>query len=185
MKYEDVFSSDFIKNINNILNVEAIKPKHDFGYSIDIEQILEIAEYKITKENLNNKSGYLKADKKIVYIDNKENKKRQRFTMAHELGHIIQGKSEAARNDDPDNYKYMDKPDEVFANSFAAQFLMPKKLLTNVIDSSINELSINPQKISKDKYQSLLELISSKIEVSFQSLNIRIENLHLFKNSED
>jgi Zn-dependent peptidase ImmA (M78 family) len=55
---------------------------------------------------------------------------RQRFTAAHELGHYVSHES------DPDEYEYVDlrdtvfsaagtKPEEVFANAFAANLLMP------------------------------------------------------------
>jgi Zn-dependent peptidase ImmA (M78 family) len=68
---------------------------------------------------------------------------RQRFACAHELGHFI------AQEVDPDEYEYIDlrqtmysasgrDPDELFANRFAAQLLMPEDEVRRLIDSGIS-----------------------------------------------
>lgn len=78
-------------------------------------------------------SGALKkkegADPSIL-LNVKDSRNRKRFTCAHEIGHFIR------RSEEPEKYEYVDYRDprsstgtieeERFANSFAANLLMPK-----------------------------------------------------------
>jgi predicted transcriptional regulator len=66
-----------------------------------------------------------------IFINGHDSLNRQRFTVAHELGHYV--KRIAAREDEWEHVDYRDTlasagtdPDEVFANRFAAGLLMPK-----------------------------------------------------------
>ena len=67
-----------------------------------------------------------------ILLNSNDHPNRQRFTCAHELGHFV------SRETDPNEYEYVDlrdtiwssagtHPDEVFANQFAANLLMPEK----------------------------------------------------------
>ena len=67
-----------------------------------------------------------------ILLNAEDHPNRQRFTCAHELGHFV------SRENAPDEYEYVDlrdtifsaagtKPDEVFANQFAASLLMPER----------------------------------------------------------
>ncbi|EAW1173077.1 ImmA/IrrE family metallo-endopeptidase [Salmonella enterica subsp. enterica] len=65
-----------------------------------------------------------------IFLNGDDNKVRQRFSCGHELGHYI-----ARQADHSDVYEYVDlrgevasngtHPDEIFANKFAAELLMP------------------------------------------------------------
>ncbi|HST33204.1 MAG TPA: ImmA/IrrE family metallo-endopeptidase [Solirubrobacteraceae bacterium] len=64
-----------------------------------------------------------------IYINGRDSLNRQRFTAAHELGHYVKHVAE----DDWEHVDYRDalasqgtNLDEVFANKFAANLLMPK-----------------------------------------------------------
>lgn len=69
-------------------------------------------------------SGILNREKKKIYINDAENHKRQRFTIAHEIGHLrLHNESEIDYRtsiNDPKNWK------EYEANRFAAELLMPE-----------------------------------------------------------
>jgi IrrE N-terminal-like domain len=67
-----------------------------------------------------------------ILLNAHDHANRQRFTCAHELGHFV------SRADAPDEYEYVDlrdtvfassgvDQDEIFANQFAANLLMPKR----------------------------------------------------------
>ncbi|EPK7771230.1 ImmA/IrrE family metallo-endopeptidase [Klebsiella oxytoca] len=66
-----------------------------------------------------------------IFLNGDDNKVRQRFSCGHELGHYI-----ARQSDHSDEYEYVDLrgeaarngtlPEEIFANQFAAELLMPK-----------------------------------------------------------
>lgn len=68
----------------------------------------------------------------IIIINEKDSRSRQRFTCAHELGHYIKRTEEGELE-----YEFLDfrnklsatgkDNEEVFANKFAAELLMPKK----------------------------------------------------------
>lgn len=51
---------------------------------------------------------------------------RQRFTVAHEIGHLLMGHTREAPMD-----LYSDKPENIEANQFAAELLMPLHMLKN------------------------------------------------------
>lgn len=66
-----------------------------------------------------------------ILLNANDHPNRQRFTAAHELGHFV------TREDSADTYEYVDlrdtmwsaagiSPEEVFANQFAANLLMPE-----------------------------------------------------------
>ncbi len=66
-----------------------------------------------------------------VFINGSDSLNRQRFTVAHELGHYV--KHVAAGQDEWEHVDYRDAltsegtdPEERFANKFAASLLMPK-----------------------------------------------------------
>ena len=66
-----------------------------------------------------------------IYLNAADSENRQRFTCAHEIGHYIQ-----RSNTDDSEWEFVDRrdelssqgtdPGEIYANSFAAQLLMPE-----------------------------------------------------------
>lgn len=73
-----------------------------------------------------------------IYIDRDQPRNRFRFTCAHELGHYIDHSQNQPLNGPP--LSYVDKrsedgrgkPDEVYANEFAASLLMPAPEVTRL-----------------------------------------------------
>lgn len=66
----------------------------------------------------------------LILLNATDSSNRKRFTCAHELGHFVR------RFDDPEEYEYVDMrdqlassgtdPEEMYANAFAANLLMPE-----------------------------------------------------------
>ncbi|CAM4127853.1 ImmA/IrrE family metallo-endopeptidase [Pluralibacter gergoviae] len=101
-------------------------------------------------------------DGKVIRYNPTDSGKRQRFTVAHELGHYMLGHGHAFR--DPSAHfsmSYYD-PREVAANKFAAEILMPElavkvlikqrkitdiKELARIFDVSINAMSYRLQSL--------------------------------------
>jgi Zn-dependent peptidase ImmA (M78 family) len=70
---------------------------------------------------------------------------RQRFTVAHEIGHFALGHQDAPR--DAGNFQSSGDPRERQANRFAAELLMPASLVTqyyqNGLVNSVDDLASN------------------------------------------
>jgi Zn-dependent peptidase ImmA (M78 family) len=76
-----------------------------------------------------------------IHLNAGDHRNRQRFTCAHELGHYV--KRSATGNPD-EIWEYVDRrdtlasqgndPDEVYANQFAANLLMPRDLVKKLKD---------------------------------------------------
>ena len=77
-----------------------------------------------------NIAGYYDFQEKIIYINQDDSPQRQRFTIAHELGHYVLH-SEWVKTSD---YKQLRREvttdtKELEANTFAAHLLVPKAML--------------------------------------------------------
>ena len=141
-------------------------------------------------------------DLKIIYVDEysyKNLEEAYRFTLAHELGHIILHKKIYVRfsinsiedwrnfiiNVEEREYEYL----EIQANNFAGHFLVPHKLLEKYFKIELSKLI---KKISSSNFKALrredyldvaVSLISSRLSpifrVSRQVIKIRLEKSHL------
>ena len=160
---------------------------------IDVKSIFEkVSKVTFSKEPSFDdwdKSGYIKVERDInnnvsqvsVWVNPSEAPVRQRFTAAHELGHLVYdivpnlndtSKSEAfidkLHRDGTSSFK------ETRANKFAAQLLMPKELMKKQVDELIAEHQKAGLKIT---LEFALERLSATFGVSKPSMKIRLENL--------
>jgi Zn-dependent peptidase ImmA (M78 family) len=112
--------------------------------------------------------------------------RRQRFTIAHELGHHALGhKRDGVFIDNPSKYVTMLFRDsnsstgeflqEREANAFAAALLMPKPLLDKTIRECYNN---NPSDFLREDFDMVNELCT-KFEVSKQAMSLRLTNLDM------
>lgn len=102
----------------------------------------------------------------IIVVNSNDSENRQRFTIAHELGHYVY---KMLHNDEEAEYEYVDYRDEnssngsddeeIFANNFAASLLMPGKLVRKYYKKY-------------DKY-----LLPKYFRVSADAINYRIKSL--------
>jgi len=103
----------------------------------------------------------------VILLNQGDSRNRQRFTCAHELGHYIQ----KSQNDGED-YEYIDlrgqlaktgqDTDEVYANNFAANLLMPKAAVC----------ALHEQKVPSF-------IMALKFQVSDDAMRYRLKNLGL------
>lgn len=100
-----------------------------------------------------------------ILLNANDHPNRQRFTCAHELGHYI------SRENDPDAYEYVDlrdifrsaagtKPEEIFANTFAANLLMPEKEVRRLLSEKHSPTEM-----------------AAYFDVSQDSMHFRLKNL--------
>lgn len=145
---------------------------------VDVEGLALALQIRVERQNLLNEiCGMIKKfdDKYIIILNQNDSITRQRFTIAHEIGHFIYHKPKIGDGivDDvlyrqpPENRKLnqqnVNEQDEQLANNFAANLLMPKHL----IDQITNDIgSFDPIKLAE------------RLNVSTQAIKIHLENLY-------
>ncbi len=97
----------------------------------------------------------------VIFVDADEPPYRQRFTAAHELGHFVLHKDQVGERNE-DNYllrsENMSNRQEVEANKFAAELLMPMDLIEAEMEAGNTTVSG----------------LASTFEVSLTAMSIRL-----------
>lgn len=118
--------------------------------------------------------AFVKEDQRVIIVNSRHHKNRQRFTLAHELGHHqlhIDFLKEGVHVDKIIFRRNLDSAfgiddREVEANTFAAELLMPKKVIKKLI----------PPTIDLQDEDQLMEF-SARFGVSAMALYYRITNV--------
>ncbi|HDL84870.1 MAG TPA: ImmA/IrrE family metallo-endopeptidase [Candidatus Acetothermia bacterium] len=117
-------------------------------------------------------SGLLirKDDRALIGVNSNEVAVRQRFTIAHELGHFLLHPKKDAFVDYRDNKSDVKRdPKERQANMFAAALLMPRKSLGKDFKS-----------FAKNGFTEMeLQMLADKYQVSEDAMRFRLINLNL------
>ena len=123
---------------------------------------------------------YPENGKIIIGINSRHSKNRQRFTIAHEIGHLklhspdLYVDRNFSVHRDQRSSEATDKS-EIQANRFAAELLMPEEM----IRSDWAELGSNPSyDIENDDY---IRKLAKRYKVSLQAMIFRLINLGLIK----
>jgi len=141
---------------------------------VPVEQIADINKIGISRAPSKEFSGMLirKDGHALIGINNTEAPVRQRFSIAHELGHFflhpqkdtfVDYRKEAKKD-------YIKSFKEVEADHFAAALLMPKKFL----EEDVRKLDC---KFISEKE---VKILSNRYEVSDDAMTFRLINLNLF-----
>jgi Zn-dependent peptidase ImmA (M78 family) len=125
-------------------------------------------------------------DLKWVIVVNKHHAEvRQRFTIAHELGHILLHKYTSPHADGRVRVRFRDDDssrgsdfEEIEANGFAAELLMPER----IIRSLTARINFDPTD-GKDDRKAVFAMtrLAHRFEVSVQALSFRMANLGSFE----
>jgi Zn-dependent peptidase ImmA (M78 family) len=106
-------------------------------------------------------------DAKLIVLGTSQVPARQRFTLAHELGHLLAGDDQGVHLDKDVYDKTQAKdPSEMRANNFASAFLMPEDILRSVAGTT---------GLTEDTFSAL----SCELQVSPSALAIRLQQLRL------
>lgn len=104
---------------------------------------------------------------KLIVLGTSQVPARQRFTLAHELGHLLAGDDQGVHLDKDVYDKTQAKdPSEMRANSFASAFLMPEDILRPAVGAA---------GLAEDAFAAL----SCDLQVSPSALAIRLQQLRL------
>ena len=149
-----------IRNVNNITAHDAavkLLEEYKGEFPIPIIKIVKDAGFSVYIQDLpRNIGGYIVVDAdlekkfntdKIIVVNESENTKRRRFTVAHEFGHYLfdfKSGREFANAFENDNTSSSQK--EKKANAFAAELLMPQEEFSNKFrklkETNISEFDI-------------------------------------------
>jgi Zn-dependent peptidase ImmA (M78 family) len=138
--YQEV---DLFRNVEDILQ----KARQDglyIGRSLDMEKLISCYDIELRYEPMDsNQSGTLKYERGIwvIEVNESHHRKRQRFTMAHELGHYFLHKEKNVDFVDTTFFRSsMSDSVEYAANEFAAKLLMPELEVKELINEGVKNL---------------------------------------------
>lgn len=114
--------------------------------------------------------------KKIIGVNQKHPETRQRFSIAHELGHYLSGHENFSHEHEifvDRDKKYLDPHhrDEEEADEFAAELLMPEPMLKkDVLENKLNASTL-AQKYNVSEQAMWIQLINLKLAVEQGHIN--------------
>lgn len=108
----------------------------------------------------------------VIGINTFHHSHRQRFTLAHELGHLCLHTGKALYVDHVPRFRDVKssqavEPEEIEANLFASELLMPEDLLTRDIQAMKDDL------ITRDA----IDKLAKRYRVSPEAMRVRLERL--------
>lgn len=143
----------------------------------EIESIARSLGVKVLYEDLDSDvSGILviKDSQPTIFVNASDHRNRQRFTIAHEIGHFLLHKREGVHVDRDYTVAYRntksamgEEGEEIEANQFAAELLMPAEGIVRFL-----------KKHETEKITDLtVEKLANFFEVSEQAMTIRLTSL--------
>ena len=121
----------------------------------------------------------------VVGVNSAHSQTRQRFTIAHELGHLvlhddddlhIDEKKPLARRDELSS-KAID-PREIEANQFAAELLMPEQLVREGVGALV-------ESDSTITVERAIQSLAKTFRVSELAMTHRLTNLHIIRSADE
>jgi len=147
---------------------------------VPVEQLAQIAGASVQYEPFNGPvSGLMhrNADGSVVIgVNSSHPETRQRFTIAHELGHVVLHRDEQFHIDETASIRFRDEEssratssDEIEANQFAAELLMPAHFVSEEIEKLPGGTAP----------EDAIPVLAERFQVSEQALTLRLNRLHL------
>ena len=153
----------------------------DFGVSeapVPVEEIARKLGAQITYESFEGEiSGMLYRDQgtTVIGVNSRHAPTRQRFTVAHEIGHFLIHKGQPVFIDRFVRVNWRDgesSREEVQANAFAAELLMPRDITRAAVERALyRRRDFTPQE--------LVGVLAKRFEVSTAAMQYRLINLEI------
>jgi Zn-dependent peptidase ImmA (M78 family) len=114
----------------------------------------------------------------VIGVNEHHHTNRQRFTIAHELGHFLLHEGEPVHVDETESYRIEkrssrssagDDPMEIEANAFAAELLMPARFLRTDLDERGSNVDLSDD--------AAVQAMASRYKVSVTAMTFRLANL--------
>lgn len=155
-----------------------ILDRQDFGMPVDVEAVANSLNIHIRRQDLeDNVSGLLviKKEAVVIGVNSKHHPHRQRFTIAHELGHYELHRTSAHlfvdaapvffRNEESAKGN---ESQEIEANAFAAELLMPADVLRTLVTQPLDVFD-----------DAAVRQLAAHFGVSAQAITIQLTKLAL------
>lgn len=193
LRYGEILSHDVINEIPLESRDEILELKLDeTSGAIDVKKMADILGIEI-RYIPGDVSGKLVPDEEAnegyhIEINNGELPVRQRFTLAHELGHFLIGKGEDKvvknRALNVDDYTPSERVEEIKVNKFAANLLMPKKLIISLTKKWVETVNKGILEVDDDGLDNLVGFLSENLEASKQAVQIRLKSLRIIDDGQ-
>ncbi|GEM_PF-2691646 len=155
--------------------IEIVEKLNEKGFRIAVS--MEIDMENIDKRNF----GQISVVNGLpsIWINPLTSETEQRFTLAHELGHLVNDLSQNLENPIVDTYETLYRsfvltPKETLANKFAEQLLMPLFALENFIESTREAFRKEGKELSAKE---AILLVAVKFKVSKEAVFYRLKNV--------
>jgi len=127
-------------------------------------------------------SGFILRDGRqtIIGVNTRTSRRRQRFTIAHEIGHLLLHEGtlivdHAVRVNWRDQVSGMATgTEEIQANTFAAELLMPRDLIIYSLEKYMDQVSRTNKAMS---HEDLITSLAREFDVSAEAMGYRLINL--------
>lgn len=153
---------------------EDIWNTHNLVPGFDFSPLLNSLSIQLNYEDLSDDISavlVIKGSKKVITLNKNNNKARQRFSACHEIGHLLLEHKKNFDISEKELIQYRNVKssegtdiDEIEANYFAANLLMPNHEIQKHVDFS-------------KSFDSNVESISEKFQVSFAAATLRLNYL--------
>lgn len=145
---------------------------------VDVDRLARMAGARIRYEPLDGQvSGMVHRRRNglaTIGVNSAHSLGRQRFTIAHELGHLILHKDEMLHVDEKPPIRFRNEESsratnaaEIEANQFAAELLMPIELLSKEIESLSDDMEA----------EEAVSDLADRFQVSEQAMTLRLTRL--------
>ncbi|MGJ4788204.1 ImmA/IrrE family metallo-endopeptidase [Leptospira koniambonensis] len=169
------------KLADELLEKYALEP-----YEVDLISLLKNEGIDLYRAELPaDVSGILQVEggKYTVFIQNSHNSHRQRFSIAHELGHFILHNPKSTHIDRKSFFRGPKAAEglhneEIEANRFAAALLMPRNWVYKAIDEFVDEFGEDLIDTDED----IISLLADKFNVSPSAMSFRLQNIGIFRS---
>lgn len=153
--------------------------KYQLSVPVNLEELLKKLDITLKVEPMESMSGfaYDKDGQRVIGVNSEEGPQRKRFSIAHELGHMYVHADRDILFDKKDAFVYFrdaksstgQDPQEIEANAFAAELLMPAdKLRKRMAQLKGVDLRADDDKV---------KILADEYEVSLTAMTVRIDSL--------
>lgn len=187
MRYSDIYSSDFLEKFGQYKNNLAESELDDTTFEVDLKEVARLCNIEL-EYNSCESSGMCDSEnenRKII-VNQYGTLYQQRFTIAHEIGHIILGHKGISYRQELENYKdAIDRVNDIEANKFASELIMPEMLFRKALEKSMEELGYDKNDKFNDRdIDRLVDQSCGKLNVSNQLFYNRMNYLRIFVDNE-